>query len=240
MGGVGWGIMGRRPSVVPVIEADSRPIRIKPENPGGMQIAGADEMTSGDGAPGGNKMAPVAETPAPQALRAQMQAEAPVVAVPAPLVAPPLVAAPLVAAPLIAAPGAADPAVKAPAASAPGVAPPVVSASPAAPGPSPLPDTPAKVGAKAPAAVPVRPAGGGTMVQLGALGSEAAAQAEWQRLSRSLPELFGGRQPVVQKAERDGKTFWRLRTAGFADMADATGFCGKLRAKGGNCTIASF
>ncbi len=78
------------------------------------------------------------------------------------------------------------------------------------------------------------------MVQLGALSSEASARAEWQRLSHSLPGLLDGREPTVTKVERDGRTYWRLRTGRFADIAEATEFCTKLKAKGGTCAIASF
>ena len=75
------------------------------------------------------------------------------------------------------------------------------------------------------------------MVQLAAVDTEAGAQAEWQRLQKRMPDLLGDKRPVFQKTERDGKVFWRIRAAGFADTADATAFCGKLRGKGGNCTL---
>ncbi|MBC7799669.1 MAG: SPOR domain-containing protein [Gemmatimonadaceae bacterium] len=75
---------------------------------------------------------------------------------------------------------------------------------------------------------------------MAAVETEPAAQAEWQRLARRMPDLLGERRPVLQRLDRDGRTFWRVRTGGFVDIAEATGFCTKVRAKGAACTIASF
>jgi sporulation related protein len=66
----GWSVMGHRSTAVPVIQADSRPIRVKPENPGGMQIAGSNDEMSGGADTNGGKLAPPTEAPAPQALLA--------------------------------------------------------------------------------------------------------------------------------------------------------------------------
>lgn len=244
LGAVGYGIVGRRPSTIPVIEADSRPLKVKPENPGGMQITGADELS--DDRSKSDRMAPTAEVPAPQALRAQMQQAAP---------ATPAAVAPMAA--TVAQPGAQqqgtgpgasplpDTPAKTLAKSAVQAAsvPATVAAAPVAAGPGATPSVaPVVVPAPTPAvtmAAP-RPVGGVTLVQLGALASEAAARSEWQRLGRSAPGLLDGREPVVSKIERDGRTYWRLRTGGFSDIADATGFCAKLKAKGGSCAVADF
>lgn len=80
----------------------------------------------------------------------------------------------------------------------------------------------------------------GPMVQLAALDSEAGATAEWQRLSHKLPSLLGDRKPVVERTEQSGRSFWRLRTGGFADVSDATQFCKQLRAKRMGCSLANF
>ena len=84
-----WSLSGSRPAArIPVIEADSRPVRVKPENPGGMQLAGSnDEILSGDISPQNGKLAPAPEMPKPEALR---QAAAPkAAAAAAPVGAPP-------------------------------------------------------------------------------------------------------------------------------------------------------
>ncbi len=224
----GWALLGHRNTVVPVIEADTRPVRVKPDNAGGMQVAGADEPVMGDQAGRAQAMAPAAEAPALQALRAQLQPPAPVA--PAPVVAAPV------------APG---PVPSIPAASAP--APAAIAAPDAPHGPRPAARPPAPVASASvapspPAApVPAAPAAGPRpMVQLAAVDNEPAAQAEWQRLAKRMPDVLGGKRLVMQRAERDGHAVWRVRTGGFADVADATGFCARVRAKGGACTIASF
>ena len=77
------------------------------------------------------------------------------------------------------------------------------------------------------------------MVQLAAVDSEAAATTEWQRLSRKAPDLLGDRKLAVSRTEKDGTTFWRVRTGGFADIAAAGEFCRKARAKGLGCSIGT-
>lgn len=88
----GWELVGHRSTTVPVVQADNRPIRVKPDNPGGMQVAGANEdILSGGAESATGKLAPPPEAPAPQALRAPPP---PAVAPPAPAPAPVVTAAP--------------------------------------------------------------------------------------------------------------------------------------------------
>ncbi len=56
-----------RPQGVPVISPPDGPIRVKPDNPGGMQLAGADDLSTA----AGEQLAPAAEKPAIRALRAK-------------------------------------------------------------------------------------------------------------------------------------------------------------------------
>lgn len=199
---------------VPVIQADTKPVRFKPENPGGLQVPGMNnEILAGGGDGTTSKLAPAPEAPDLKALTAP----------PPPVIAtPPVVAA--------------TPAPVAP--------PAVAKLAPAAPVPASKP-APAAVPAPVPAAVEKKPApapatGKPATVQLAAVSSEAAAKTEWQTLTHKYPELLTGHQPTISKTERDGKTFWRVRTTGFADVAQARTFCEKVRAKGGGCTVADF
>jgi hypothetical protein len=197
----GWSVMGHRSTAIPVIQADGRPIRVKPENPGGMQIAGSNEEMSGGADTNGGKLAPPPEAPAPQALLAPPSAAvatpmpAPFATTPAPVAAKPVTEKPMA------------PAEKRAVASAPERAP---------------------------------PAAKGALVQLAAVTSEEAARTEWQRLEKRMPDLFSHRQPAFSKTERSGQTLWRVRTGGFSDVAQATAFCERVRAKGAGCSIADF
>ena len=200
--GVGlWSAAGHRNAVVPVIQADSRPIRVKPENPGGLQVSGSnDEFLSGDAGSASSRMAPPAETPEPKLLRASQQE-------------PPATQTASLTNPV--------PAVLAPAVAA-------------------LPEKRAALTPSQPPASGPAGAAKTTLVQFAALGSEDAARAQWAQLNRRIPDLLGGHQPSISKTERDGKVYWRVRTGGFADMAQATSFCERARAKGTACSIASF
>jgi hypothetical protein len=198
-------ITGRHSGETPVVTADARPIRVKPENPGGMKIDGAENDVFSAGTDTGNaKLAPAAETPDTKAWRSA----------PAPVAEAPPAAA--VAAP--------------------------PSAIVAAPKAVPTPPKPAVAAAAVPARPSAQPnaSGHSATVQLAALTSEEAAHGEWQTLSKRMPELLGSRQPSYSRTEHDGHTFWRVRTTGFADAAQARSFCEKVRAKGAGCSVTEF
>jgi hypothetical protein len=233
---VGWGVTRlttHRP--IPVIEADARPVKIRPDDRGGLRVPNQDEIIferrgAGAGFDASGRLAPAAEAPNLDALRA---ATAPPPA--APQVAqtvPP--AAPEAAAP-VQAPAAAPVAPAAPAQSAPPAQATAQQPRAAMPVPS-APSGPAPVPA-APAPAAPRAASGSVAVQLGALDSEAGARAEWERLGRRAPELLNGRLPQVTRFERPDKpTMWRLRTGGFSAEA-ARDFCAEVKAKGGACAV---
>lgn len=207
---------------IPVIEADAQPVRVKPDNPGGMQVSGADMVPAG--AVAGPHLAPAAEQPEISQLRAQVRSmhrellrqeqETALLAKEHAERAQPHPAQLAAATPGIA-PGAARMVA---------AVPPVERAS-------------------ATARVPVQEAvaaPSGNEVQLAAFADEKAAQVEWAALTKRQPQLLGGRTPEISKVEAAGHVMYRLRTGGFDTVADATGFCAKMRARGESCSIAAF
>lgn len=71
---------------------------------------------------------------------------------------------------------------------------------------------------------------GTRLVQLGAFDSTETAKAEWARISGSFGTYMDGKQRVIQKATSGGRTFYRLRVAGFEGLSDSRRFCSVLLA----------
>ena len=212
-GALVWGLSGSAPRVVPVVEADSRPIKVRPADPGGLivpnqgvavleqpELRRQAERNQGQN----SRLGEAPETPQLDALRQQTRPpEAPR-------------AAPQAPAPQAPANGSAL--------QAPSLPPPVAA-------------TPAAAPAAPPALKPV--AGGRGTVQLAAVNSEEAAKAEWARLTRRVPELAAFR-PTIVKIEREGQApIFRLRSHGLVDLAAARSLCEAVRAKGGNCVASA-
>ncbi len=228
-------------SGVPVIEASTRPLRERPPatngaTPGATPGAtlgatvgattaggtGATAASAANDADGKPVMAPAPEAPAIAALNAPAPAPAP-----APLPAPSASQIAEATAPAALSPVPAPVATPAPA----------IASKPPAPVAAPvIASVPAVLAHSAPAGS--KP--GAALVQLAAVGSEEAAMSEWQRLARRYPDLLATRHPSVSRTEHNGKTYWRLRTGGFADIASATSFCGLVKQRGANCALASF
>ena len=82
-----------------------------------------------------------------------------------------------------------------------------------------------------PADIPV----GTRLAQLGAYDSAAVARQEWQRLEQRFGDYMDGKNRVIQRAQSGGRTFYRLRAMGFADLADARRFCAAFVAEKADC-----
>ncbi|AOZ71020.1 hypothetical protein LPB142_10810 [Rhodobacter xanthinilyticus] len=79
---------------------------------------------------------------------------------------------------------------------------------------------------------------GTRLVQLGAFDTPELARAEWDKAATRFEALMAGKGRVVQEASSGGRTFYRLRVEGFADVDEARRFCAALVAEGQNCIPA--
>ncbi len=219
-----WGISRMGPRPVPVIEADPRPLKIRPDSPGGMVVPNQDQLVLE-----GATQRRAAERSRTTVAQLDSGPEAPALDLLRQHVgAPPAAAAALAAAP-------SNP-------TAAGAAPPSSTSSslggstPALPPPVASVAVTATIAAPATgAALPGPVAGGRSFAQFGALNSEEAARAEWDRLLRRVPELAAF-QPRITRLEREGQpTLWRLRATGLPDAAAAKALCDAVRARGGAC-----
>lgn len=82
-----------------------------------------------------------------------------------------------------------------------------------------------------PASIPV----GTRLAQLGAFASHEIAVQEWDRLADRFDEYLEDKDRVIEKATSGGRTFYRLRAMGFADLSDARRFCSALVAERAEC-----
>jgi outer membrane biosynthesis protein TonB len=227
VGGVYWlkermagGGSGTVPGNPTLIAAQTGPYKVKPAEQGGMQVKGQGDSAyaASEGADPNASIdlskvpeAPIAKgTPAPQPQpKPEAQKPAPT---PAPAPAKPV-----------------EVAKAAPVAPVKTVA---VPASKPAPKPTPAPAAAKPAPAPAPTQTAEAPAAGGT-IQLGALPSEAAANAAWKSLSGRYSYLAALNHSVVQ-AQVNGKTYYRLR-AGAGGQASSV--CSKLKVAGEACTV---
>ncbi|MEO0379762.1 MAG: SPOR domain-containing protein [Pseudomonadota bacterium] len=76
---------------------------------------------------------------------------------------------------------------------------------------------------------------GTRLVQLGAFDSPDIARAQWEKMQGRFGDYLRGKDRIVQTAESGGRTFYRLRAHGFADLSDARRFCSALVAEGADC-----
>ena len=76
---------------------------------------------------------------------------------------------------------------------------------------------------------------GTRLVQLGAFDTPDIAREEWDRIASRFPDYFDARPRVIEEAESGGQTFFRLRAAGFDDLAGSRRFCAVLVAEGRPC-----
>lgn len=255
-----WG-MGQLEIVgLPVIVADNTPIKVRPADPGGIEVPNQNVAVLNDPVPDpqqpqSERLLPPPETPQPpQAAEPQTDAIAKVEE----LLGPPLETA---AGPDTKMPTAEN--AQPPAATGPPVVPQVAAALPevtpepvlpeppaevvqSAPEPAEAsaaaaPQVPAQVPTQAPAQVAALPAAqaGDYVVQLAALKAQASARPAWTRLQKAHPVLLGDRELAIQRVDLgDRGIFYRVRAGFFADRAGALALCNALKTRGQDCLVA--
>ena len=201
---------------IPVLKASSEPTKVRPAEPGGMNIRDmdktvygriAEDETAGEGY---ENVLPRAEKPA-----VPPQAPAPVAPAPVANIGSDEPSAPATAAP--AAPAAA------PAAPAP--------AAKAAPNPAPKAYVPPSASASS---------AGNFRVQLVSLKSRDAALKAWADALKKNKALLADYDYEIIEAAIPGKgTYYRLRVKSFATRDDANKLCSALKAGGQDCIIAT-
>lgn len=101
-------------------------------------------------------------------------------------------------------------------------------------------DAPMPSGAPQLAAAPQFVANGPYVAQLSALQSEAAVNQAWRRYSSRAPQLFGPAHLDTQRADLGQRgIYYRVRAGYFADRANATRFCERIRQMGQDCIVAA-
>ena len=218
---------------VPLIRADERPTKVKPDQPGGMAVPDQNVSLYNDkpGGPPVEKLLAPPEQPLPRPAAPPKDTAAP----------PPPIPGPFATA-SAAQPGAAattPPAIERKTAAAP-------AATAGKPG-APVKPAPAKESSVKEAAVilgastsasPKAAAGGPLKVQLGSVRTAEAARDEWARLKREQPDLLGKLTAVAIRADLGDKgTYYRIQAGPLADGGAAERLCGELRQRKLGCTL---
>ncbi|MBI1778894.1 MAG: SPOR domain-containing protein [Proteobacteria bacterium] len=263
-GGVVWYAYSEGPSskggaVAPILKAEEGPTKVKPSQPGGMTVPNQDKLvlnnmqqpTGAQGTGQVERLLAPPETPVPRpvppapaaAPPASPQAAAGGAPTPIPPPPPAVISVPATPAPATVPSAAAAPppssAAPAPAASLPPPppAPPPVTASGSAPPAAAKASAPAAAQAAKPQTAALAPGSGEYRVQLGSVQSADAANKEWERLKRTVPEV-APMQLTVVRADLGGEkgVFFRIQ-AGPLSGENAKLLCEALKTRNQGCLV---
>jgi hypothetical protein len=266
MGGAGaawvtrdrW-LPGDEDGQVPLIKAQATPMKVRPSEPGGMNVPNQDKLIYDRMA--GKALPPEVERLLPEP-EAPIAPPRPALPVPgstssAPTAPPPAAtpARPVISAPI---PAPTEPPREVARAQAPAEALPVPVPLPRpGPGPEvnpapeappmealtpPAPPPPPALAAKAPTPPASAPATGGTggyRIQLVSVRSEDLAKQEWSRLRSRNADLLGKLEQSVSRADLGGDrgVYYRLRAGPLADEAAAKQLCAELAKRNVGCLV---
>jgi hypothetical protein len=216
---------------VPLIRADDKPTKVKPDQPGGMAVPDQNVSLYNEkpGGPPVEKLLPGPEQPMPRPAGPPKDAAA----------APPPIPAPFSpeASPAVPAAGSA-PADKQAATAPTKSAKPTAQAKPGGKDTA-VKEAAAILGAGTTAtSTNVKAGGGPVRVQLGSLRSAEAAKAEWARLKREQPELLGKLSAIAVKADLGDKgVYYRVQAGPLPDGTAAERLCGELKQRKLGCSL---
>jgi hypothetical protein len=81
-------------------------------------------------------------------------------------------------------------------------------------------------------------AGGGYAVQVSSQHSEAEVQDSFRALQAKYPDVLGGKQPIIRRADLGAKgIYYRALVGPFASAEEAASMCSSLKAAGGSCLV---
>lgn len=236
---LGYGGSRSRHGDVPLIRADDKAIKERPQQPGGMAIPDQDKLVynQGHGQPEVEKLLPPPETPLPSPAPEAATTSVP----PAGTGVPAVIPTPPATATAVQPPGSAAPATQ----PAPSVqtapvarAAPPVQAAPAVVPPARPAVAPAVAVAPPPRAQPKVAAAGGYRLQLAALRSEAAAKKEWERIKLANKDLLGSMSAGWSRVDLGSKgIFYRVQAGPLADAAAADRICNELKHRNVACIL---
>lgn len=207
-------------AVVPLIKAESEPVKVRPEKPGGMEIPNQDKLVynrliPGEPPPPLERLLPPPEAPV---AKTETPPETPVAETETP-------------------PETSVAETEATVPPAPPIETPPIETPPIETKESAKKDVGAVAGAESRLAS-VAPEIGGYRVQLAALGSPEAARRAWALLRAANGDLLGKLEPTVVKADLGAKgIFYRLRVGPLRDRAAGKELCAKLNARKVECLV---
>ncbi len=241
----------------PLIRADQRPSKVKPDDPGGMKVPHQDKtifdrVKPTDDSKKVEQLLPPPEEPVARPKKPQQQATAPTPAPAAPTTPPPAAAPPTPAPATTPAPTPTPaPEAKAPAADAKApqpepptaaqlAAPPPIAATPTpAPQAAPKPAETPKTAAAPPAPTTAAPAKNGSYkVQIASVPSQEQAEKEWAKAKAAHSDLLGSLTMSIQRADLGAKgIFYRVQAGPLADDTAAKSLCSSLQSRKIGCLV---
>jgi hypothetical protein len=80
--------------------------------------------------------------------------------------------------------------------------------------------------------------GSGYAVQVSSQHSEAEVQDSFRALQAKYPDVLGGKQPIIRRADLGAKgIYYRALVGPFASAEEAASMCSSLKAAGGSCIV---